>query len=97
MLSSDNKANVLYTRHLDGSVVHSNKELEKRKESYTEMKSWLINKYGRPAHVADLYLMKHSETAKACCQRRSPHGGGLPQGCIQQPGDVDKSGRRTWG
>jgi hypothetical protein len=46
----------LYTLFLDASVVAGNKELEMRKESYAQMKSWLCDKYGRPACVADLYL-----------------------------------------
>jgi hypothetical protein len=72
MLSSDSKAYVLYTRHLDTSVVHGNKELEKRRESYPEMKSWLINKYGRPAHVADLYLRNIQKLSKPAANA-DPH------------------------
>jgi hypothetical protein len=55
-LTLDSMAYVLYTQHLDASVVSNNKELEVCKESYTQMKNWLCNKYGRPAHVANLYL-----------------------------------------
>ena len=56
VLTLDSKAHVLYTRFLDASIVVGNKELEMRKESYAQMKSWLCDKYGRPAHVADLHL-----------------------------------------
>jgi hypothetical protein len=42
MMSLDQKANVLYNRHLDYAVTHGNMELKDAKENYLAMKSLLI-------------------------------------------------------
>jgi hypothetical protein len=55
-MSQDHKVNVLYNRHLDFSVVDSNKELEDAKENYPMMKSLLIEKWGVADIVCDQYL-----------------------------------------
>ncbi len=52
----DQKANVLYNRHLDPSVTDGNKELEDAKEDYQTMKAILIEKYGVPDVVCDQCL-----------------------------------------
>jgi hypothetical protein len=56
MMSLDHKANVLYNRHLNFSVVDGNKELEDAKENYTAMKSLLIEKWGVCDIVCNQYL-----------------------------------------
>ena len=50
------QAYALYSRHLDRSLVQSCKELEERKDSYQAMRDWLVQKWGRPSLVGDLYL-----------------------------------------
>jgi hypothetical protein len=55
-MSQDYKANVLYNRYLDFSVVDINKELEDTKENYQVMKSLLIEKWGVSDIVCNQYL-----------------------------------------
>jgi hypothetical protein len=55
-MSLDQRANLLYHRHLDSSVTDGNKELEDAKEDYQRMKSLLIEKWGVPDIVCDQYL-----------------------------------------
>jgi hypothetical protein len=52
----DQKANVLYNRHLDPAIKDGNKELEDAKEDYQTMKAILIEKYGTPDVVCNQYL-----------------------------------------
>jgi hypothetical protein len=52
----DQKANILYNRHLDPSVTDGIKELEDAKENYQMMKAILIEKYGVPDVVCDQCL-----------------------------------------
>jgi hypothetical protein len=54
--SQSAQAYALYSRHLDRSLVHGCKELEERKDSYQSMRDWLVQKWGRPSLVGDLYL-----------------------------------------
>ena len=55
-MSQDQKANVLYNRHLDFSVTDGNKELEDAKGNYPLMKSILLEKWGVADIVCDQYL-----------------------------------------
>jgi hypothetical protein len=43
-MSQDDKANVLYNRHLHPSIKEGNKELEDAKRNYPAMKSLLLEK-----------------------------------------------------
>jgi hypothetical protein len=56
MMSLEQKANVLYNKHLDPSVLDGNKDLEERKEDYSAMKLWLQEKWGTPDAVCEMYL-----------------------------------------
>jgi hypothetical protein len=56
MMALDQKANVLYNKHLDPSITDRNKELEDAKEDYQTMKGLLIEKWGVPDIVCDQYL-----------------------------------------
>ena len=56
MMSLDQKANILYNRHLDSSITDGNKELEDAKEDYQTMKALLIERWGVPDIVCDQYL-----------------------------------------
>ena len=82
-LSMDTMANVLYTKHLDKTITHGNKELEEIKLSYSSMKAWLFRMYGRPDTVADLYLnnirkvkppTSKSDVAGECRQVKEVYG-----------------------
>jgi hypothetical protein len=55
-MSLDQKANLLYNRHLDSAITDGNKELEDDKEDYQMMKALLIEKWGLPEIVCDQYL-----------------------------------------
>jgi hypothetical protein len=55
-MSQDNKANVLYNRHLHPSIKEGNKELEDAKRNYPAMKSLLLEKWGTCDLVCDQYL-----------------------------------------
>ena len=55
-MSKDQRANILYSRHLDASVVDRNTELEAMKEDYEAMKRALIEKWGAPDLVCEQYL-----------------------------------------
>ena len=56
MMALDQKANVLYNKHLDPSITDGNKELEDAKEDYQTMKGLLIEKWGVPDIVCDQYM-----------------------------------------
>jgi hypothetical protein len=56
MMSQDQKAHVLFNRHLDFSVTNRNQELEDAKENYPAIKSLLIEKWGVCDIVCDQYL-----------------------------------------
>ncbi len=62
MMSLDQKANVLYNKHLDPSVLDGNKELEEKKEDYLAMKSCLQEKWGTPDSVCEMYLENIADT-----------------------------------
>ncbi len=55
-LSQSEQAHVLYSKHIDRSVVQGNRDLEERKSSYPAMRDWLIQKWGRASIMGDLYL-----------------------------------------
>ena len=55
-LSQAAQAHALYSKHLDQSVTQGCRELEERMDSYAAMREWLVQKWGRPAMVGDLYL-----------------------------------------
>jgi hypothetical protein len=55
-MSQDDKANVLYNRHLHPSIKEGNKELEDAKRNYPAMKSLLLEKWGTCDLVCDQYL-----------------------------------------
>jgi hypothetical protein len=55
-MSQDDKANVLYNRHLHPSIKEGNKELEDAKRNYPAMKSLLLEKWGMCDLVCDQYL-----------------------------------------
>jgi hypothetical protein len=55
-MSQDDKANVLYNRHLHPSIKEGNKELEDAKRNYLAMKSLLVEKWGTCDLVCDQYL-----------------------------------------
>jgi len=56
VLTKAAQADALYSKHLDRSLVHGCKELEEKRNSYTAMRDWLIQKWGRASLVGDLYL-----------------------------------------
>ena len=55
-MSMDQKANILYFKFLDWSVVDGNKDLEDRKENYHAMKAYLQEKWGIPDLVCEMHL-----------------------------------------
>jgi hypothetical protein len=55
-MSQDDKADVLYNRHLHPSIREGNKELEDAKGNYPLMKSILLEKWGVADIVCDQYL-----------------------------------------
>ena len=55
-MSMDQRANILYFKFLDWSVVDGNKDLEDRKENYHAMKAYLQEKWGIPDLVCEMHL-----------------------------------------